>query len=72
MHDVSGSESAPQTHVVGQPVELGARQLVEVDVDVFGPPAPQVRRLVEAEIAPVVHRGEALVGVLRIMDAEVA
>src|SRR5262249_35258448 len=31
-----------------------------------------MRRLVEAEIAPVVDRGEALVGVFRIVDAVIA
>jgi hypothetical protein len=31
-----------------------------------------VRRLVEAEIAPVINRGQALVGALGIMDAVVA
>src|SRR5262245_61988361 len=31
-----------------------------------------MRRLVEAEIAPVIDRGQALVGLLRIMDAVIA
>src|SRR5262245_42432190 len=31
-----------------------------------------MRRLVEAEIAPVINRGQALVGLLRIMDAVIA
>ena len=42
----------PQRHVVGKLVDLGARQHVEVDVDVFREASPQMRRLVEAEIGP--------------------
>ncbi len=61
-----------QAHVVGQLVDLGAGQLAKVDVDVFGPATPQVRRLVEAQIAPVVDRGQALVGLLGIVLAPVA
>ena len=38
----------------------------------LGPAAPQVRRLVEAEIAPVIDRRQALVGALGIVDAVVA
>ena len=67
-----GERAEAQAHVVGELVDLGARQHVEIDVDVFGPAAPQMRRLVEAEIAPVVNRRQALVGVLRIVDAVVA
>ena len=62
----------PQRHVVGQLVDLGARQHVEIDIDIFGPAAPQMRRLVEAEIAAVIDRRQALVGALRIMDAVIA
>ena len=62
----------PQRHVVGQLVDLGARQHVEIDIDIFGPAAPHMRRLVEAEIAAVIDRRQALVGGLRIMDAVVA
>src|SRR4051812_48544292 len=36
-----GERAEPQVHVVGQLVNLGARQHVEIDVDVFGPAAPQ-------------------------------
>ena len=61
-----------QAHVVGKLVDLRAGQHVEIDVDVLGPAAPQMRRLVEAEIAPVIDRRQALVGVLRIVDAVVA
>src|SRR5581483_9702480 len=39
---------------------------------VFGPAAPQMRRLVEAEIAAVINRGEAFVGRLGIVDAVIA
>ena len=67
-----GQRAEPQRHVVGQLVDLGAGQHVEVDIDVLGPAAPQVRRLVEAEIAPVVDRRQALVGVLGVVDAIVA
>ena len=62
----------PQRHVVGQFVDLGARQHLEIDIDIFGPAAPQMRRLVEAEIAAVIDRRQALVGALRIMDAVIA
>ncbi len=62
----------PQRHVVGQLVDLGARQHVEIDIDIFGPAAPQMRRLVEAEIAAVIDRRQALVGALRIVDAVIA
>ena len=62
----------PQRHVVGQFVDLGARQHLQIDIDIFGPPAPQMRRLVEAEIAAVVDRRQALVGALRIMHAVIA
>ena len=61
-----------QRHVVGQFVDLGARQHVEIDIDIFRPAAPQMRRLVEAEIAAVIHRRQALVGALGIMDAVIA
>ena len=61
-----------QPHVVGQLVDLGAGQLAQVDIDVLGPAAPQVRRLVEAQIAAVVDGGEALVGRLGIVLAPVA
>ena len=67
-----GQRAQQQAHVVGQLVDLGAGQIAEVDIDVFGPAAPQVRRLVEAEIAPVVDRGQALVGLLGIVLAPVA
>jgi hypothetical protein len=67
-----GERAEAQGHVVVELVDLGAGQHVEVDVDVFGPAAPQVRRLVEAEIAPVVDGRQALVGVLGIVDAVVA
>ena len=61
-----------QPHVVGQLVDLGAGQLAQVDIDVLGPAAPQVRRLVEAQIAAVVDGGEALVGRLGVVLAPVA
>ncbi len=67
-----GQGAEPQRHVVGQFVDLRARQHVEIDIDIFRPAAPQMRRLVEAEIAAVVDRREALVGVLRIVDAVIA
>ena len=51
---------------------LGARQHVEVDIDIFGKAAPQMRRLVEAEIAPVINRRETFVRALRIMNAVIA
>ena len=62
----------PQRHVVGQLVDLGARQFLEIDIDIFGPAAPQMRRLVKAEIAAVIDRRQALVGALGIMDAVIA
>ena len=67
-----GERAEPKRHVVRQLVDLGAGQHVEIDIDVLRPAAPQVRRLVEAEIAPVVDRGQALVGVLWVVDAIVA
>src|SRR5262245_44485362 len=62
----------PQRHVVGKLVDFRPGQHVEVDIDVFREASPQMRRLVEAEIAPVINRGQALVGLLRIMDAVIA
>src|SRR5262249_39823161 len=62
----------PQRHVVRQLVDLGARQHLKIDIDIFGPAAPQMRRLVEAEIAAVIDRRQALVRALRIVDAVVA
>src|SRR5205085_4136455 len=53
-------------------VDLGARQHVEIDIDIFRPAAPQMRCLVEAEVAAVIDRRQALVGALRIMDAVIA
>ena len=46
----------PERHVVGQPVDLGPRQLAQVDIDHLGEPAPQVGRPLEPEIAAVVDR----------------
>ena len=62
----------PQRHVVGQPVDLGPGQLAQVDIDHLGEPAPQMRRPLEAEIAPVVDRRQALVRGLGIVGAPVA
>jgi hypothetical protein len=59
-------------HVVRQLVDLRARQHVEIDIDVFGKAAPQMRRLGKAEIAPVIDRRQALVGVLGVVDAVIA
>src|SRR5213592_1382523 len=53
-------------------LDLGARQHLEIDIDIFGPAAPQMRRLVEAEIAAVIDRRQALVGAFRIMNAVIA
>ena len=62
----------PQRHVVRQPVDLGPGQLAQVDVDHLGEPAPQMWRLLEAEIAAVVDRGEALVRGLGVVSTPVA
>lgn len=62
----------PQRHIVGQLVDLRPRQHLEVDVDIFGETAPEVRRLLEAEIAPVVDRRQTFVGVLWVVQAVVA
>jgi len=53
-------------------VDFRAGQHLEIDIDVFRPSAPQMRRLVEPEAAAVIHRGKALVGTLRIVDAVIA
>ena len=67
-----GQRRQPQRHVVRQRVHLGAGQLLQVDVDLLGPSAPQVRRPLEAQVAAVVDRRQALVGGLRVVDAVVA
>ncbi len=67
-----GQRAEQQAHIVGQLVDLGAGQFTEIDVDVLRPAAPQVRRPVETEIAAVVDRLRALVGLLGIALAPVA
>jgi hypothetical protein len=62
----------PQRHIVGELVDLGARQHVEIDIDIFGPAAPQMRRLIEAEVATVIHRRQALIGAFGIVNAVIA
>ena len=64
-----GEGTQPQRHVVGQAVDLGAGQHVQIEILRLGPTAPQVRRLVEAQIAAVIDRFQALVGGLRIVHA---
>ena len=58
-----GQRSQQQAHVVRQLVDLGAGQLAQIDIDVLGPAAPEVRRLLEAEIAAVIDRRQALIGI---------
>src|SRR5215831_11406896 len=69
IQEVSGSESAPRRSGMSSG---SARQHLEVDIHIFREASPQMRRLVEAEIAPVVDRGQALVGLLRVMHAVIA
>src|SRR5215470_15026423 len=45
----------PKRHVIGERVDLGAGQHVEIDIYVFGPTAPEMWRLLETEIAPVIN-----------------
>ena len=67
-----GERAEQQAHIVGQLVDLGAGQLAEIDIDIFGPAAPEMRRLVEAEIAAVIDRRQAFIRGLGIMQAPVA
>ena len=62
----------PQRHVVRQFVDFRARQHVEIDIDVFRPSAPQMRRLVEPEVAAVIDRASGTCWHLRIVDAVIA
>ncbi len=61
----------PERHVIGQLVDLGAGQHLEIDIDILRPAAPEMGRLVEAEIASVIDGCQALVGGLRVMQAPV-
>src|SRR5262249_47018746 len=67
-----GKRTETKRHVIGKLVDLGAGQQIEIDIDIFREAAPQMRRLVEAEIATVIDRREAFIRTLRIMDAVVA
>ena len=67
-----GEGAENERHVVGQLVDLRPRQLAEVHVDHLRPAAPEVRRLLEAEVTAIVHGGQALVGRLRVVHAVVA
>src|SRR4051794_22003641 len=67
-----GERAEAQAHVVGELVDFRPRQHVEIDINILGPAAPEMRRLLEAEVAPVVDRRQAFIGVLRIMNAVVA
>ena len=56
-----GERAEAQRHVVRQLVDLGAGQVLEVDVDVLGKAAPEMRRLFKAQIAAIIDRSEAFV-----------
>jgi hypothetical protein len=73
MHEVRGSDNAPspQRHVVRQLVDFGAWKHVQINIDIFGPSAPQVRRFVEPDIAAVIDRRQTLIGIFGIVDAVV-
>ena len=67
-----GEGAEHKAHVIGQAVDLRGREHVEIDVHHLRPAAPQVRRFFKSQVAAVVGRIEALVGVCRVVHAVVA
>src|SRR5262245_37357272 len=67
-----GKRTQTERHVVRKFVNLGPGQHLEIHVDVFREATPKMRRLVEAEVTSVVHRRQALVGGLWIVNAVIA